>query len=216
MGCATAIRKYGTIITIYYRVCLSAVVGGMLCKSDKPSIIIIITTVHHVGALTRQSVNHTSCHAYALCTYLIKSTNNNIPVLFFLNLKSQITKNIYRLSKCLIEQPDAAVENAFTTNNRGDLPRGGTQVMLVYASGQCMEQRSCGCSQLWHSAPPGMALGCCELRLRSTPRYRLVCICFPTPGRGLPYGSGLGLSRCLGPGECLHSFIHYISVYSKY
>ena len=39
------------------------------------------------------------------------------------------------------------------------------------------------------------------------PRYRLVCICFPTPGRGLPYGSGLGLSRCLGPGECLHSFI---------
>ena len=79
--------------------------------------------------------------------------------------------------------------------------------MLVYASGQCMEQRSCGCSQLWHSAPPGMAVGCCELRLRSTPRYRLVCICFPTPGRGLPYGSGLGLSRCLGPGECLHSFI---------
>ena len=76
--------------------------------------------------------------------------------------------------------------------------------MLVYASGQCMEQRSCGCSQLWHSAPPGMAVGCCELRLRSTPRYRLV---FPTPGRGLPYGSGLGLSRCLGPGECLHSFI---------
>ena len=27
-----------------------------------------------------------------------------------------------------------------------------------------------------------------------------------TPGRGLPSGSGLGLSRCLGPGECLHSF----------
>ena len=78
--------------------------------------------------------------------------------------------------------------------------------MLVYASGQCMEQRSCGCSQLWHSAPPGMAVGCGELRLRSTPWYRLVCICFPTPGRGLPYGSGLGLSRCLGPGECLHSF----------
>ena len=25
-----------------------------------------------------------------------------------------------------------------------------------------MEQRSCGCSQLWHSAPPGMAVGCCE------------------------------------------------------
>ena len=87
------------------------------------------------------------------------------------------------------------------------LPRGGTQVMLVYASGQCMEQRSCGCSQLWHSAPPGMAVGCCELRLKSTPRYRLECICFPTPGRSLPYGSGLGLSRCLGPGECLHSFI---------
>ena len=34
----------------------------------------------------------------------------------------------------------------------------------------------------------------------------IVCICFPTPGRRLPYGSGLGLSRCLGPGECLHSF----------
>ena len=33
----------------------------------------------------------------------------------------------------------------------------------------------------------GMAVGCCELRLRSTPRYWLVCICFPTPGRGLPY-----------------------------
>ena len=73
-----------------------------------------------------------------------------------------------------------------------------------------MEQRSCGCSHLWHSAPPGMAVGCCELRLRSTPRYRLVCNCFPDPGRGLPYGSGLGLSRCLGPGECLHSFIHII------
>ena len=29
---------------------------------------------------------------------------------------------------------------------------------LVYASGQCMEQRSCGCSKLWHSAPPGMAV----------------------------------------------------------
>ena len=85
--------------------------------------------------------------------------------------------------------------------------------MLVYASGQCMEQRSCGCSQLWHSAPPGMAAWCCELRLRSTPRYRLVCICFPTPGRGLPYGSGLGLSRCLGPGECLHSFIHLMDIH---
>ena len=74
--------------------------------------------------------------------------------------------------------------------------------MLVYASGQCMEQRSCGCSQLWHSAPPEMAVGCCELRLRSTPRYRLVCNCFPDPGRGLP-------SKCLGPGECLYSFIHH-------
>ena len=40
-----------------------------------------------------------------------------------------------------------------------------------------------------------------------------VCICFPTPGRGLPYGSGLGLSRCLGPGECLHSFIQGLFVY---
>ena len=30
--------------------------------------------------------------------------------------------------------------------------------------------------------------------------------------RGLPYGSGLGLSRCLGPGECLHSFtwVNYV------
>ena len=37
-------------------------------------------------------------------------------------------------------------------------------------------------AQLWHSAPPGMAVGCCELRLRSTPRYRLVSICFPPPG----------------------------------
>ena len=53
-----------------------------------------------------------------------------------------------------------------------------------------------------------LAVGCCELWLRSTPRYRLVCICFPTPGRCLHYGSGLGLSRCLGPGECRHSFIH--------
>ena len=26
-----------------------------------------------------------------------------------------------------------------------------------------------------------------------------------------PYGSGPGLSRCLGPGECLHSFIHHTS-----
>ena len=30
-------------------VCLFAVVGGMLCKSDKPSIIIIITTVLYLG-----------------------------------------------------------------------------------------------------------------------------------------------------------------------
>ena len=29
-------------------------------------------------------------------------------------------------------------------------------VMLVYASGHCMEQRSCGGSQWWHSAPPRM------------------------------------------------------------
>ena len=57
-----------------------------------------------------------------------------------------------------------------------------------------------------------LAVGCCELRLRSTPWYRLVCICFPTPGRGLPYGSCLGLSRCLGPGECLHSLPYNISV----
>ena len=28
--------------------------------------------------------------------------------------------------------------------------------------------------------------------------------------RDLPYGSGLGLSRCLGPGECLHSFYRYM------
>ena len=39
------------------------------------------------------------------------------------------------------------------------LSRGGTQVMLVYASGQCMEQRSCACLQWWHSAPPGMVVG---------------------------------------------------------
>ena len=39
---------------------------------------------------------------------------------------------------------------------------------------------------------------------------------FPTPGRGLPYGSGLGLSRCLGPGECLHSFIHTDTIYTIY
>ena len=38
----------------------------------------------------------------------------------------------------------------------------------------------------------------CELRLRSTPRYRLVCnwypeeVCLAEPGLGLP--------RCLGPG----------------
>ena len=36
---------------------------------------------------------------------------------------------------------------------------GGTKVMLVYASGQCMEQQSLGCSQLWHSAPPRMVAG---------------------------------------------------------
>ena len=33
--------------------------------------------------------------------------------------------------------------------------------------------------------------------------------------RGLPNGSGLGLSRCLGPGECLHSFIHSSSKYQS-
>ena len=32
-------------------VCLSAVVGGMLCKSDKPSIIIIIIVVQYNGVL---------------------------------------------------------------------------------------------------------------------------------------------------------------------
>ena len=45
--------------------------------------------------------------------------------------------------------------------------------VIMLADHGCTEQRSCGCSQ-WHSALPGMAVGCCELRLRSTPRYRLV------------------------------------------
>ena len=31
--------------------------------------------------------------------------------------------------------------------------------MLVYASGQCIEQRSSGCSQMRHSAPPRIAVG---------------------------------------------------------
>ena len=31
--------------------------------------------------------------------------------------------------------------------------------------------------------------GCCELLLRSTPRYRLVCNWFPAPGGGLPVGT---------------------------
>ena len=44
-----------------------------------------------------------------------------------------------------------------------------------------------------------------------------VCICFPTPGRGLPFiHSGLGLSRCLGPGECLHSFISFLACLCGY
>ena len=28
---------------------------------------------------------------------------------------------------------------------------------------------------------------------------------FPNPRQRFAFGSGLGLSRCLGPGECLHS-----------
>ena len=36
---------------------------------------------------------------------------------------------------------------------------GWPQVVLVYASAQCIEQWSCRCSQLWHSAPPRMAVG---------------------------------------------------------
>ena len=77
----------------------------------------------------------------------------------------------------------------------------------MWGGGGCHFGDNCELERSSGMQPPGMAVGCCELRLRSTPRYRLVCICFPTPGRGLPYGSGLGLSRCLGPGECLHSFI---------
>ena len=28
--------------------------------------------------------------------------------------------------------------------------------------------------------------GCCELHMKPTPQYRLVCDCFPDPGEGLP------------------------------
>ena len=52
----------------------------------------------------------------------------------------------------------------------------------------------------------------CSRLLLVPPLEWLVCICFPTPGRGLPNGSGLGLSRCLGPGECLHSLIHVFRI----
>ena len=69
---------------------------------------------------------------------------------------------------------------------RAVLPQHPTWPHLPAATQQCMEQRSCGCSQLRHSAPPGMAVGCCELWLSSTPRYRLVCNCFPDPDGGLP------------------------------
>ena len=74
------------------------------------------------------------------------------------------------------------------TKSRCEVPMRFTPGWHSGEAGVCLwaVQRSCGCSQLWHSAPPGMAVGCCELRLRSTPQYRLVCICFPTPGRGLP------------------------------
>ena len=36
----------------------------------------------------------------------------------------------------------------------------------------------------------------------------LLCVLFTIYIYIYPYGSGLGLSRCLGPGECLHSFIY--------
>ena len=39
----------------YLGLCLSAVVGGMLCKSDKPSIIIIITTWDYLWNDTRNN-----------------------------------------------------------------------------------------------------------------------------------------------------------------
>ena len=44
------------------------------------------------------------------------------------------------------------------------------------------------------------------------PERPLMMIIMITPGRGLPYGSGLGLSRCLGPGECLHSIMIMIII----
>ena len=59
--------------------------------------------------------------------------------------------------------------------------------MLVYASGQCIETRSCRCSQ-WRGILHRLEwrFGGCELRLRSAPRYRLFCDWFPAPGEGLP------------------------------
>ena len=40
----------------------------------------------------------------------------------------------------------------------------------------------CGRSQLWHSAPPGMAVGCCELRLLpSLSLFPSLSSLFPTP-----------------------------------
>ena len=47
--CMTIIKLPKLCILFCAWVCLSAVVGGMLCKSDKPSIIIIIIKLCHHG-----------------------------------------------------------------------------------------------------------------------------------------------------------------------
>ena len=50
-----------------------------------------------------------------------------------------------------------------------------------------------------------MAVGCCELRLRSTPGFRLVCSWFPASGRGLPvrtWPAGWGYPGVAVKGAC--------------
>ena len=54
----------------------------------------------------------------------------------------------------------------------------GDAGVCLWAVHGAMELRVFTVVELWAA---WIAVGCCELRLRSTPRYRLVCTLFPRP-----------------------------------
>ena len=93
--------------------------------------------------------------------------------------------------------------NVYTPTKRSTLlGGGGTQVMLVHASGLGMLQRNCGVHSCgirnhlelrWSCELSNPRYRCCELSTPrylccelSTPRHQLVCNWYPAPSGGLP------------------------------